>query len=268
MIMVFLFILGSVLGSFLIASVWRLRSQEKKVNKLKSLRSTNWKTDYSRCLDCGYRLKWYDLIPIISWLWLRGKCRGCHKSIGYLEITAEIMMGVVLALSYYFWPANVSIISFGVWIVILSLGLILFVYDLKWQSLPSSILYVLIIAASIFSLINLNYHDWLTSVWNLGWSVLSVGGIYLALYLISKGKWVGDGDWYLGVAIGLVLNNWLLGLMTIFGANLLGTLWLISWWLVKRQLPKKIAFGPLLLAAGYLTFIFSPYILAFSIFAI
>ena len=96
-----LVIFGLCFGSFAGASVWRLRArqlmQDKAIGddvdtseykKLKKLTKQSLINDRSQCLNCNYILKWYDLIPVISWLSLAGKCRKCHKSIGYFELPA------------------------------------------------------------------------------------------------------------------------------------------------------------------------------------
>ena len=82
---VLMYILGAVMGSFLLCQAWRLRY---KTEKKKSLGK------WSVCLSCKKRLEWFDNIPIFSWIFLRGKCRYCKKKIGCAEILAEILMGV------------------------------------------------------------------------------------------------------------------------------------------------------------------------------
>ena len=105
--------LGAVFGSFAVAQVWRLRAkqlQDEKASgekidssewkKLRSLASVSPKSDRSHCLSCGYQLKWYDLIPIISWLSLGGKCRKCHSKIGATEFLTEVSMFALFAIIF------------------------------------------------------------------------------------------------------------------------------------------------------------------------
>ena len=87
--LVIMFILGAVFGSFACCQAWRIYYKENKKKKL-----GRW----SVCLKCGHRLRWYENIPIISWLVLRGKCRKCGEKIGVTEILSEIGLGVVFVL--------------------------------------------------------------------------------------------------------------------------------------------------------------------------
>ena len=89
-VMIILAVLGAGLGSFACCQAWRVKKGDKSPR--------------SHCMHCKYQLKWYDNIPIISWLMLGGKCRKCHKKIGAAELMAEILMAAVFAISYVFWP--------------------------------------------------------------------------------------------------------------------------------------------------------------------
>ena len=73
-------------------------------------------------------------------------------------------------------------------------------------------------------------------------SVAILGGLYLVLYLVSKGKWVGDGDWLLGLAIGLALMSPWLALITLFLSNLLATI--VIYPSTRKRKQKRIHFGP------------------------
>jgi leader peptidase (prepilin peptidase)/N-methyltransferase len=144
-----LVLVGLCLGSFAGATAWRLRARQMVVDKehgeeynhndykrLKKLAGVSITRDRSQCLHCSYTLKWYDLIPVVSWLSLRGKCRACRKPIGYLEPLVEIGVALFFVLSYAFWPyaleTPLEIARLVIWMVS-GVGLaILFVYDLKW----------------------------------------------------------------------------------------------------------------------------------------
>ena len=93
-----LVLFGVCLGSYAAATVWRLRAKQlqadkalkepydkKEYKRLEKLMGKKTFQDRSMCLECGYELKWYDLIPVISWLSLRGKCRSCKHFIGWFE---------------------------------------------------------------------------------------------------------------------------------------------------------------------------------------
>ena len=105
-ILIGLFLFGAVLASFAVAQVWRIRARQLKHEmesgeevdktewkKLKSLARVKQRDDRSKCLHCEYTLRSYDLIPVVSWLSLGGKCRKCRKPIGATEFVAEIALG-------------------------------------------------------------------------------------------------------------------------------------------------------------------------------
>src|SRR5690606_7989965 len=93
----------------------------KEFTRLKKLLGQKLLQDRSRCLECGYELKWYDLIPIVSWLTLRGKCRSCKHPIGWFELAMEVGMVAFFVLSYILWPGGVhsslEIAHFVLWLL-------------------------------------------------------------------------------------------------------------------------------------------------------
>ena len=151
-----LVLLGVCLGSFAGATVWRLRARqlvhdkkhkqhvnELEYKKLSPLASGGLKSDRSRCLHCSYTLKWYDLIPVLSWLVLRGKCRNCKKRIGYFELIIELGVAAFFVVSYALWPTELQtgleIARFIVWLAAGVALAILFAYDQKWFLLPDKV---------------------------------------------------------------------------------------------------------------------------------
>jgi leader peptidase (prepilin peptidase) / N-methyltransferase len=98
LIYVVLVLLGLMLGSFAAATVWRLRARqlvadkaegeeydEREYKQLRKLTTRSMMKDRSVCLHCSYELRWYDLLPLVSWIGLRGKCRSCRRPIGYFD---------------------------------------------------------------------------------------------------------------------------------------------------------------------------------------
>ncbi len=259
---------GAISGSFAIASVWRLRSDQlaeekpktkeyKKLVETNKLNSVGIKNDYSRCLNCGHRLVWYDLIPIISWLSLLGKCRYCGKKIGYSEIIAEICLALLFCLSYFY--LNLSFLSFGIWVGLIIIATILFAYDFKWMLLPTKILYMFIVWSLFFAISQIYQVGFLnySILVEYAMSVVILAGIYGLLWLISKGNWVGSGDIYLGVGLGLILGDWLLAFVTLFVANLIGTVTVFLIMIIKKnKIKTRIPLGPLLIMGTLLVFFF------------
>ena len=252
---------GLCFGSFAGASMWRLRARHLKSENIKNAESKKLDKlnisivlrDRSKCLDCSYTLCWYDMVPIISWAALRGKCRKCHKPIGYLEPLIEISMALFFVLSYVFWPysmeGSAQIIKFIIWLMS-GVGMaVLFAYDQKWYILPDAVNFSVIGLGVINAIITLvvSSNRWSCLVSIIG-ALLMLGGLYLALYKLSRGRWVGFGDVKLGFGLALLLADWKLAFVALFAANLIGCLVVIPFMMAGRLNRKShVPFGPLLI---------------------
>lgn len=268
-------LVGLCIGSFAGASVWRLRARQlvrdkkdgEKVDKaeykrLVPLTKSTLLHDRSRCLHCGYELRWYDLLPLASWLTLGGKCRRCRRPIGKFEPLIELSVAVFFVASYILWPfdlvSGLEIARFVLWLMSGVILAILFSYDLKWFLLPDSMSLILAILGGATSVVVIIGSD--SPVSALVSVVTSVGilaGIYGLLYITSKGKWIGFGDVKLGIGLGLLLADWRLALVAFFAANLLGTLIVLPGLLTgKLKAGTRIPFGPLLIGGMVLALLF------------
>ncbi len=277
---VWLGIMGVALGSFAGASVWRLRAHQLKRDathgqkipaaakrQVARLQKKPAHSDRSVCLQCGHELKWYDLVPLVSWLQLRGKCRYCHKPIGIYEPLIEIGLGLFFMLSYVFWPSElhtaVEIALFVVWLVA-GVGLtVLFAYDAKWFLLPDVITLPLI-GLGLLNAGVVVFSSSLPAEAFMGvlGSCLVLSGLYYVIYVVSGKQWVGFGDVKLGLALGLLLADWQLALLALFLANLIGTIIVLPR-LLTRKLERQahIPFGPLLIAGWAIAGLFGGSIL-------
>lgn len=278
-------ILGAAFGSFAGAQVWRLRARQlvedkkagekvsaKELKKLSPLIKKASK-DRSRCLSCGHILAWYDLIPLVSWLSLRGKCRYCKKFIGWTEFLLEVGMAALFALSVFLWPMPLAsfwqIMMLVLWLATLVLLAILFVYDLRWLLLPDIVNIPFIVLGAVFAGVKLYLSsDFTSTLASLLGAVFVLSGIYLLLYLFSKARygedktWVGFGDVKLGLGLSLFLGNWLLAFAALFAANLIGTILVLPSMLTgKLRGNSRISFGPLLIAGFLIVWLFSESIL-------
>lgn len=261
-----LILVGLCLGSFAGASMWRLRAyqliQDKidgehvdriEYNRLTKLTKKSIMDDHSQCLHCSYELRWYDMVPLVSWLLLRGKCRRCHKPIGCLEPLIELGVASFFALSFALWPVplsnNIEIMRFMVWLIAGVVLAILFAYDKKWFILPNSVNYSVIGLGIINSLlVILSSNDKPGSLLSILFSALILSGLYLVIYLFSHGKWIGFGDIKLGLGLALLLADWRLALIALFAANLVGCIVVLPAMLVGRlKRDSHVPFGPLLI---------------------
>lgn len=273
-----LVVLGMVLGSFIGAQVWRLRAKQlvqdkaagesyssREYARLVELTKHHGTDDRSRCLACKHTLAWYDLIPLLSWLSLGGKCRYCRKPIGSMEPMIEIGMAVIFVLSYIYWPFALSSpldwLRFCLWLVACVLMGILFIYDAKWSLLPFGINVGLVAVAAAFLGVSILITPFEVLQWlSLAGSVMILAGLYL---IFSVMGWVGLGDSILGLGLALMLMSWERSFLALFLANLLGSLSLIPLAL-RRKLKRgtHIPFGPFLITATFISLLWGPLIIA------
>jgi prepilin signal peptidase PulO-like enzyme (type II secretory pathway) len=268
---------GLVFGSFAGATVWRLRARQliqdkatgeeydkKELKRLLPLTTSTLTTDRSRCLHCNNELAWYDLLPLASWLSTRGKCRYCHKSIGWFEPVIEIGTATLFVSFLYFWlnvQGIASIADMGlllIWLTILVMMVIMFAYDAKWFLLPDVIMLPVIGLSAVIALVRImSAPDVLTEILMTVGSVAILGGLYLLLWLVSRGGWVGFGDVKLGLALGLLLGSWQLAFLALFLANFFGLLVVLPG-LVTRKIGRgsHIPFGPMLML-GFIVSLFA-----------
>lgn len=233
----FIFIFGLVIGSFLNCFVWRVRQKEGIV-------------DRSYCPHCGHQLAWYDNIPLLSYVMLKGKCRYCSRRISVQYPLVELAAGLLFAVSFMIRSGEVgatggifSLTLVRDWFVI-SVLIFIFIYDLRWYLILDRIIIPSCVSVLILNLF-LGF-EW----WDLLFSAMLGGGFFLAQFLISGGAWIGGGDIRLGMFMGLALGSWQYLAVALFAAYLLGSLVAIPLILTQRKKwGEKVPFGVFLSAA-------------------
>ncbi len=262
---------GLCLGSFAGASLWRQRARhlaedkargddydKREYKQLKKLTVAPLMRDRSQCLHCSYTLRWYDLIPLVSWLSLKGRCRNCRAPIGYLEPLIELGVALYFVLSFAFWPyqleSGLDIARLAIWLIA-GVGLaILFAYDQKWSLLPDRVNFTVIGLGLISAVIvTLQADDMLSALASIGGSIIILSGVYWLLYVVSQGKWIGFGDIKLGLGLALLLADFRLAFIAIFAANLIGCLVVIPAMITgKLKRNAHVPFGPLLIVGAFI----------------
>ena len=255
---VFLVLIGAAMGSFVGALTWRMK------------RGMNFVSGRSECEKCHHVLGVSDLIPIISWLALRGKCRYCRHKIGWLAPALEIGTATLFVISYLFWPLGAldgtwQIVLFVLWLFLVVGFAALAVYDARWYLLPNKIIFPMMGVAAVFWAVNnvavAQFEP--KMLIELIYSMLPITGFYGLMYLISRGKWIGLGDVKFGVIVGLLLS-WQSGVLVLILANVLGSLLLVPLVAARKvKRDSKIPFGPMLIAAVFTIFLFSQTIVEF-----
>lgn len=245
----FWFIIGAAVGSFLNVCIYRLPRGESIV------------FPPSHCPRCGAKLPPVDLIPIVSYVLLLGRCRYCRKKISWRYPLVEVLTALGFAAC---WQAVAGQpLNFIFYVVFLSLLIIIFFIDLEFKVIPDGVS-----AAGIFSGLIFNLLQGAVSLKVIDFNPLisSVAGMllgFLLLYAIScfgrrfyKKEVMGEGDLYLAALLGAYLG-WVGVLLAIFLAYVLAALVAGAFLIAGRvKLGSYIPFGPALAAGGLIALFF------------
>ena len=239
---VYAFAFGLVTGSFLNVCICRIPKNESVI------------FPPSHCPFCNYRIRWYDNIPLVSYLLLRGRCRGCGAHISFIYPLVEFLNGF-LTMSL-FWRFGLSLSFLALFLFCSALVVITFI-DMEHQIIPDRISLPGIVAGFLFSFLNLSLplQTWLGSLAGIllgGGSLLLVASCYQ--WLTGK-EGMGGGDIKLLAMMGAFLG-WKAVLFIIFSGSLVGSVVGVSMMLIQKKDSKlAIPFGPYL-AFGAVLYIF------------
>jgi len=238
-----IFIFGLAIGSFLNLVICRLKTKETILS------------GRSHCPKCGTVLKWFDLIPVLSFVFSLGKCRYCGKRISYQYPIVELATGLLFALIFFYFKNTIDILYYS---TIISLLIVIFAYDLKHYIIPDKIVFPGMIIALFYQVLNNNlYYPILAG--------LLASGFFLFLVLITKGKGMGLGDVKLAGLMGLVLSwpNILIALFLsfLFGA-VIGIILIIG---KRKKLKSQVPFGPFLVGSTIITMFCSCFLISLLI---
>lgn len=217
---IIVFLYGIVIGSFLNVCIYRIPKQESIV-KVRS-----------HCMECGYQLKSYDLIPVFSFLALRGRCRKCKTKLSVQYPIIETANGLLYCI--VFWQLGFTLYS-GLICLLVSALLALSLIDWRTFEIPVGF-NVFILTLGLIHLA-LDYVNWLQYVIGL----VAVSGLLLLVYVVTKGRGIGGGDIKLMATCGLLLG-WKLILLAFLLGCILGS--------VIHLLRMKFSKAPSLLAMG------------------
>lgn len=242
----FIFLFGLSIGSFINSCVWRVR-ENLRISQKRSI-----------CPYCRDIIAWYDNIPILSFIALKGRCRKCKKPISWQYPLAEIFVGlafVAVAWHYQFGKGLLSPELIRDWIITAFLAFI-FIYDFKYKEILDSATLIPGVFLFLFSLAM----GWQTFISMLV-GVAIGAGIFLFQYLVSAGEWIGGGDIRLGLFMGVILGwpNILIGL---FLAYVMGAAFSILLILTRRKkIDGRVPFGTYLALATFITMLWGGSIL-------
>lgn len=255
LIFIFIFLLGCIIGSFLNVVIYRFGTG-KSIAKGSSI-----------CMTCSHKLRWYELIPILSFLIQGGRCRKCASGISHQYPIVEFGTGLIFALiAFHFVPVlafsqSVYILLVTLYAFIFSLLMVISVYDIRHKIIPDTLVY----AYSLISLFSIFINH--TGVGPLlTWPSLMdvVSGPLFALpfaliWLISRGRAMGLGDAKLVLGIGWMLGptQALASVIVAFWLGALTSLFIMLFTKKKMGMKTEIPFAPFLIVSTLVTFLFN-----------
>lgn len=251
-------LLGLLIGSFLNVVIhrlpkmmdrdWRLHCAELRGEEAAALEHLSLATPRSRCPACGHGITAMENIPVLSWLFLRGRCSACQQPISPRYPLVEAISGLLCAFAAfhfgYGWPAA------GALLLIWCLIALTFI-DFDTLLLPDSITLPLLWAGLLFNLFG-TFADLQSAVIGAISGYLSLWSVYWAFKLTTGKEGMGYGDFKLLAALGAWLG-WQMLPLTILLSSLLGAVVGLALIVVaKRGRSVPIPFGPYLAVAGML----------------
>lgn len=209
----------------------------------------------SRCRACGHQIRWYENLPVLSWLAQRGACSACGTRIGWRYPLVELATGALFALCAWRWGLGPVAAA---WALFAALLLCQFLIDLDTQLLPDQLNFLLLWAGLLASALGWTV-PLSAAVWGAAAGYLVLWGFFHAYRLLTGKEGMGYGDFKLLAALGAWLGaDHLLAILllsSIVGALLGGAL-LLRGRLAHKDVP--IAFGPFLAGAGLLCLVLGP----------
>lgn len=254
LILIFIFILGTIIGSFLNVVIYRLNSGRKIVN------------DSSMCMTCGHKLRWFELIPVISYFIQGCRCRKCKSRISPQYPIVEILTGLIflsvsvkfipfLFFSYWLYVGYASI-----YLILFSLLIVMFVYDLRHKIIPNKTVFPFIFLSFLVTISNLllfgNIFSWAALLDIFAGPIIALP--FVLIWLFSKGRLMGFGDVKLMIGIG-----WMLGLsggvFAVILAFWIGAIVGLAMMIFNKKkvgFKTEIPFAPFLILGILITFLF------------
>lgn len=225
-ILLFLFLLGACVGSFCNVLIYRIPKEEEFV-----------KTP-SHCMTCGHNLRWFELIPVVSWLAQGGKCRSCGVKLSPQYPIVEALNAVMWLLTGILFRGDW--LTVGLYCGLYSMLMVLSVIDWREFIIPNGINLVIFLLGVVRLVTDLG--NW--PLYVIG--MVSVSLVFLLLHVLTGGNGLGMGDVKLVAAAGLLLG-WPKMLLAVLVGSLSGAI--IHSIRMRRGAGRKLAFGPYL-AAG------------------
>ena len=231
------FVLGSIMGSFYHVVATRLSKEESIIKPP------------SHCESCNHKLKWYEMIPIISYIIQGGKCRHCKAKISPSYLLIEVCTGILFAVCYHVFGLSIELITS---LIFVSALIIIIISDIEYMIIPDEVLIFATFGIIIIDIIDVGLYE-------ATLKVLSGIGAFATMLLIKKmgdklfkQESLGGGDIKLMFLIGLVLG-YPMSICNIFFATFIA--FPIALYFLISKKDNIIPFGPFLSMSGILLYI-------------
>ncbi len=231
-------IYGVIIGSFLNVCIYRIPEKQSVV------------VVRSHCMSCGKQIKWYDLVPLVSFLILRGKCRYCKAKLSWQYPAVEALNGILYGIIVLVNGFNITSILYC---LATSALLALSIIDWRTYEIPPSFNIFIGILGIIRLILDLPH--W----YNYVIGFVSVSGFLLLIFLVTKGRGIGFGDVKLMAAAGLLLG-WKLIILSLGLGCVLGSIIHITLMYVKDK-DRVLAFGPYLSLGIFISMLYGEQII-------
>ena len=245
------FVFGIIIGSFLNVVIFRYNTHRSFGGR-------------SGCMACGKELSWYELFPIFSFLFLRGRCKGCKTHISFQYPIVEFISGLFFTILFlkfqhaFLFDTISFTVSYVYYSVVFSLLLVIAVYDLKHKIIPDMLAFILgaVSFLGLFLFVDCNFSPHLPTILEF-LSGLFISLPFALMWLLSGGKWMGLGDAKLAISFGWLLgiSAALSGLVISFWSGAIIGLILIAF-SKKDSLKSEIPFAPFLVIGLLIIFLF------------
>lgn len=233
------FVLGTVFGSFFNVVGYRLPKEESIVYPP------------SHCPKCNHQLGWWELIPVISYILLKGKCHGCHSKISMFYPIFEFTTGLLFALSYLLVGSD--LLKLLLTLIFVSTLIIVFISDYQTMIIPDQVIIFALVSMSIIMIFTRGIDGALWSLLNGAIAFLSMWALKLLGDFLFKKESMGGGDIKLMFLFGLFFG-WEMAIISIFLAAIIGLP--VSAVILYLKKDHVIPFGPFLsMAALVITFL-------------
>jgi leader peptidase (prepilin peptidase)/N-methyltransferase len=247
--MIFLiFILGLVFGSFLNSLIYRWYNN-----------ISLWGRSF--CPNCQCEIKVVDLIPLVSFIVLRCKCRNCAQKISWQYFFIELITGSLFALTY--WQHQVIDLLLIRNLFFILVLIFIFVFDLKYYLILDRVIWPTLLLALILNLLSLKSQALGSELWAMGLGLLIGAGFFGLQYLVSRGKWIGLGDVKFGALIGVMFGARMTLSVIVLAYIIGGIIALILLISKQKKFGEILPMGTFLALSGIIVLFFGQQIIGY-----